>query len=391
MTLFCSITSPHEWVILDRSGKLLEQGTVDSLAEVPRHDPLALIVPGEYITIHQLTLPTHSRARMLQAIPNILEEQLATDIDQLHFALLHWQRGGQAIVAVVARDLMKCWLADCQQVGLLPLQMLPDYLCLPRHPQSTVTLAKLGADSVLLRDGEFSGLAMDLDNLSYWLAEQTEQSPVLAVNDEELAIQLTEAGTREVNRWPFGQGMQEWITKSDIPPCNLLQGLFAPQQSQAPAAARWLKIAGSVVLISVFMRVAADGYEYNQLNRKQQRLTAEVATLLKSNFPEIKKIVKPKIQLQRELEKLGTNRSLNNFVFLLNAVSKKKKKQAFRINELDYRKNSIKLTISIKSFTTLEHLQALLQADHRITSKLLSSDSKNKEVNAILLLSVSGT
>ncbi len=63
-----------------------------------------VLVPSGRIAFHQVTLPHRTWRQRLQVLPFLLEEQLATDIEQLHFAILH-QSGDRCDVAVVEKRL----------------------------------------------------------------------------------------------------------------------------------------------------------------------------------------------------------------------------------------------------------------------------------------------
>jgi general secretion pathway protein L len=66
-------------------------------ALTPRPDlaqryPAWVLVPASDCAFHHVTLPAGLRKAPQQVVPFLLEEQLATDVDETHFALLHRQR-----------------------------------------------------------------------------------------------------------------------------------------------------------------------------------------------------------------------------------------------------------------------------------------------------------
>jgi general secretion pathway protein L len=54
-----------------------------------------------------------ARAKQQQALAFLLEEQLATEIEESHFALIHRDKSDCA-VAVVGREKMRAWQAWCE-------------------------------------------------------------------------------------------------------------------------------------------------------------------------------------------------------------------------------------------------------------------------------------
>lgn len=86
-----------EWLIwsISRHQTLTQgNGTLERLQTVLADYPVMsvrVLVPSTDVTFHSLSLPRQSRRQLLQAIPFMLEEQVASDIDQLHFAVMEMQ------------------------------------------------------------------------------------------------------------------------------------------------------------------------------------------------------------------------------------------------------------------------------------------------------------
>lgn len=76
-------------------------------------------------------------------MPYLLEEEVASDVDNLHLVVLEQQANRVQLVAV-DHDRMQQWLAWLDAAGLVAQRMLPDVLALP--------LAAEGWSAVALRD-----------------------------------------------------------------------------------------------------------------------------------------------------------------------------------------------------------------------------------------------
>src|ERR1700730_15788832 len=73
---------------------------------------VCVLVPGTDVLLAEPDVPVRAGAKLQQLVPYALEEHLADDIDDLHFAI--GRRAGEASrapVAVVARALLDEWLA----------------------------------------------------------------------------------------------------------------------------------------------------------------------------------------------------------------------------------------------------------------------------------------
>ena len=76
---------------------------------------MCVLVPGTDVLLAEPELPAKAGAKLQQIVPYALEEQLAEDIDDLHFAI--GKRAGDSSttpVAVVALSLMDEWTSHAQ-------------------------------------------------------------------------------------------------------------------------------------------------------------------------------------------------------------------------------------------------------------------------------------
>src|SRR3546814_16716794 len=73
-------------------------------------------------------VPARQPAKVLQAAPFVLEEQLAEDVDTLHFALGARQADHRWPLAIVSQTRMQAWLALLQDFAIHADAMVPDVL-----------------------------------------------------------------------------------------------------------------------------------------------------------------------------------------------------------------------------------------------------------------------
>jgi len=78
----------------------------------------------------QVTLPTRSRAKIQQALPFALEEQIIGEPEQVHFSY-RIQEDSSLAVAVTSRERMQSWLSQLTAAGLRPTGLCPAILALP--------------------------------------------------------------------------------------------------------------------------------------------------------------------------------------------------------------------------------------------------------------------
>ena len=111
---------------------------------LPRDDKTSFIgvVPGESVVTRKVNVPSRQRQKVISALPYILEESLSGEIESLHVCLLHWKPGSESIAAVISKLDLQQWLAELEQAGIQMDSLIPEYLLVPLHPQTRITVAK---------------------------------------------------------------------------------------------------------------------------------------------------------------------------------------------------------------------------------------------------------
>src|SRR5580700_11199592 len=102
------------WLLADAQGQALDapqSGPLSAAAAQAAGRSIGVIVPSGDVLLTELDLPTKGGVRPQQLVAFALEEQLAAEIETLHFALgARAARSSRMAVAVVTRTLMDEWL-----------------------------------------------------------------------------------------------------------------------------------------------------------------------------------------------------------------------------------------------------------------------------------------
>src|SRR6478735_5041905 len=99
-----------------------------------------MLVPATDVLRTESEIPLKAGVKLQQVVPYALEELVAEDIDELHFATGRRESDGRTAVAVVARRLMGQWLDDLATQGVRPDVMYADVDLLPANPARSVAL-----------------------------------------------------------------------------------------------------------------------------------------------------------------------------------------------------------------------------------------------------------
>ena len=129
------IWAGHEQDII-ASGELANAAQLTELAGRLGKRPVVALVPASDVVLKSVQLPGKPNRQLMQALPYMLEEEQAEDIDQLFLALgAVEQHDGQYVqqVAICQHQRMQQWLSWLTEAGFSVSRMVPDALLLPEQ------------------------------------------------------------------------------------------------------------------------------------------------------------------------------------------------------------------------------------------------------------------
>src|SRR5215470_7860577 len=144
---------PAIWITVDPRGNASgtpQSGPLSLAAPRGVGRRICVLVPGTDVLLAEPEVPMKAGTKLQQIVPYALEEQLADDIDDLHFAIGKRATDSQRTpVAVIRRSLMDEWLTLLRSSGLEPESMYTDSDLLPQNPGQSVALME--EDVVVVR------------------------------------------------------------------------------------------------------------------------------------------------------------------------------------------------------------------------------------------------
>ena len=317
---------------------------------VPAQDVMVWTPAAETVLL-RAHLPTRSAAKVAQALPYALEEQLIEPPEQLHFAFAQ-EADGALAVAVTRRDRMERWLAALAAAGLRPLRMAPVTLSLPLA-EGAWTLAFLEGD-MALRSGLHSGLGGPREPLPpAWLAAALAEARSENRAPERMLL-VDPPAELDLGAWceALGLPVENPPTRSAaaVPSSiNLLQQAYAPRgriagvwRAYLPAAAllaAWL--AGTFVF---------DAIEWGRLSMASRASDREMRALLLKSFPDTRTILDPAEQMRRGLEALsaGTGAAAPDdmLALLARTLPAIERESRVRVQGIEYAEHALNLRLA---------------------------------------------
>ncbi len=122
-----------DWVVLSANGDIISNDENDSLSELIKKVKLDdchihLLMGTSDLLIKNVNLPKkYSATHFRKIVPNILEEDLVSNIESIHFSYGKIQNS-EIAVAIVAQEKLQNWLETLKQFNIQPDAIYP--LCL---------------------------------------------------------------------------------------------------------------------------------------------------------------------------------------------------------------------------------------------------------------------
>lgn len=381
-----------EW--LNQDGHSVH-GSVTELAKAIGNRQPLLVVPGEAVLLSQVQVPGRNRAMVLKAVPYALEDNLADDVETLHFAVGPPKGAGIPLpVAVIRHDILQGWLDACAEADITPAAAVPDSLLLPYEEGEWSLL--LEEDRAVLRHGLWQGFATEQDNLPLLLdmmdsdgddlAPQRlrvwgEMSPEVASLNMDIYPETTPAH-------PLALFANGYHRETSI---NLLQGPYSRQAKLG----KWLRpwrtaaiLAGCWLGLQLVLQVS----EYAQLQQEQAYLQAEMTRIYKDAVPGATRIVNPRVQLQNHLQELRPGNGSEEAVFLellyqggqaLSSVD------GITLRSLRYKQNQLDMDLESSNLETFDVLKQRFNQQSQLNAQMRTTKQEGKAESQVILKKLS--
>lgn len=346
-----------EWQLLAAGASTPLQsgrGALNEILEQADGARIVVLVPSELVLLTEVNLPIRQPGKLLQAVPYALEEQLAEDVDQLHFAAGSRRADGSTAIAVVSRANMQDWLERFAEHRAQVEMLVPDVLALPAEAEPLLYLDDRGR--CLVRSGAGAGFAVPLDLLPATLREEDgaramvyrhEQAPDLPAG---LALPDGRSVRRNLELLHHIQQPEQRI--------NLLQGAYAPRREMQ----QWLRAARVPAALAAGYLIFATAVmaldNHRQASRLEQLQEQALAQFSRA-FPEETRIVDMRVQARQALDRLRGSGGGGGFLLLFSqSAPALAKVRDLKLDGLQFRDGSLYLSLSGSDLQALERLRA---------------------------------
>jgi general secretion pathway protein L len=286
------------WMPADAHGQpqsAPQSGSLEQAAAAAGGRLVAVIVPSSDVLITNVELPAKTGVRVQQIVAFALEEQLAADIETLHFApSARDETSGRTCVAVVTRALMDQWLAALRAAGLAPaalcteatllpdnpghvvLMLEGDTLCLRRAGQSVQSLPALDLGAALLAA---LGAELAAADLIFYVSPEdwqrrSSEVEALRMQCASLKVQLLNFGSLPL--------LSPGLARADY--LNLLTGTYAPARALSAGLGRW-RLAASLAAALLAVHLLGLTLQLHQQHRTERALDSAIGQIARRALP----------------------------------------------------------------------------------------------------------
>jgi general secretion pathway protein L len=375
---------PATWLVVDARGNPTgppQSGPLSLAAARAAGRRICVLVPGTDVLLAEPEVPMKAGTKLHQVVPYALEEQLADDIDDLHFAIGKRATGSaRTPVAVVRRSLMDEWLTLLRSSGLEPESMYADSALLPENPGQAVALME--EDVVVVRPPLASAVTLPIEALSEALeiAQQgqgsaeldatgtrglvlytgaaewhrhSQQVEALRERFDGIKIQLLSAG-------PLALFAQQLPVAT---PINLLQGPYAPVTASTIGWKSW-RVAAILLAALIGLHVVGKAAELSALKRSERQLDASINQQFHLAMGNAAPTSTPKLQMQQRLTTIQNGGNSGGLLPALGAlVQARAAAPSTTLQALSFRQGTVELKVAARDAVSLDRLSRTLRAN----------------------------
>ena len=349
------------------------------------HDRNSVVfaVPSERVTFLERTVERAERKLLAQSLPYSLEERLAEDVDELHFAH-RWLSEERIAVSVIRKSVLEEYQQEPAIAALS--HWIPDVLLLPSNAGQWVIVVE--QDRCLARLSDSQAFVCHPNLLDTFLASSLAEGSPAAVSiylDQQaempaMSTALPVAPLVRKGSWTDAVLMGEGVLDS----LNIRQGTFVAQLPWFEWWTQWRWVAACVLGALVLQGTVT----YADLTLAQAQnldLRRAIETTYRQVSPQ-GALVDPEKQLERQLRALRGDGQRTGFIELLSrtgaVLNGVDQTQIVTINYSD-RNEQLGLTVTVADFESVEKIRSEL-VKAQLTVEIENSTQSGDGVRARL-------
>ena len=355
------------WLIYSAEQQIIASGEYKKLSDLAQLTEKAqgrettVLLSAAVVQLKTIELPTKWNRKLEQALPFMLEEQLACDVDDVFIAI--GEPGSKddkptINIALCDRDVLAELVALFDEHQIPVKHILPDALLLPEQADDELAVIELDGQW-LCRLGQWHGCVIEPS----WGADYLHALAPKLITHFSPADALPEVAPKIAKEAEYELPLALLAKNLGNTPFNLRQGLFAPKKSTPQWWKDWRSglIAASVALVGF---VTVQGLQIVQLQNQAEQFKAEAIDTYKKAFPnrKVREALLRK-QIESELRAISATKQ-GGFLDLTDKfVSVYSQVKDFQPETLryDHKRNELRIRVKAKDFQVFGQVKTILE------------------------------
>lgn len=409
-----------------------------------RRARLVAVLPSSAASLINAEVPKQmlrgSSSRWQRALPFSLEDQLADDVDKLHFAMppksaidpdFSEEKASVPVATVRHRDLdsLKTLLADS---NLSAEHWTLDTLLVPLPASGKGIGVIVCDDMAMVRNGPMSGFTCPASMLPMFAkrlakeanalgprsdvdsdSDKQQDKPVAAPSDtpalhiqchalglsHEQTEALRESLIADDHKVVIHSGSADQLEgllaqQFNIRDVNLRQGEYAEQQALNQYLRPWKWVAAAAVLM-LCVEITSGKWQISRNNAVAENARQQTAVAFREALPEIRRLQNPRVQMKQAIDTARGGDRGTDFLSILAAVSPEISAiEAIQITTIGFRNDTLELRLATNTVTIVDQLKDRLATLENLSYKVISvnagSDKVDFRINISALPAVAG-
>jgi len=299
------------------------------LAEMAALNTVTLVLSCKDVSCAQVEVPNKAQRLLRKAVPYMLEDEMASSVDDLFFALADKSKDKLLAVRAIDREYLESILESFKQAEIKLSSIYVD-IDLIKVPEEGINLV-LTSSQCLSVDSEDKRWYCHQDDFSWLIQKQINNE----ADADELPIAIpldiySETETDEfIHQLPVGrfavtshqvENMNEFLIEQKTTPITLLQDEYEVKKENSQLTNFLTKVASIAAFVLITHLVYQGIYFYTLAEQKEQ-LEKQKYTLYKQAFPREKNVRNPDKKMRVHMKSVGTQSGDADFLALLMSSS----------------------------------------------------------------------
>ena len=390
-----------KWIKLDSDGVPITRGAearLEQVASIAQNAHVTVLLPLQSMLLTSVNTRARKTKHLQKAVPYALEDEVADDVENLHFALGQRYGENDYPVAIIEKNSLDLILQKLADADIYPDILTADVFGLPFREDTWTILIE--DERALVRTSKFQGFTIDLHNLQQILTSSLRQAETTPTELNVYRCDSHESGVKKFN-FPINTNELD-----DCPPglfadgldenecINLLQASYQKKDKKHRQFAPW-KAAAILFGVWIGLSIVSVMIDHARLSKEEKHLNTQIETLMRQTFPDMHNISADSARIKMESRLKNFIASANDgsqagFMELL-AMSGESMQQVGKvdIDTMDYREGKLNVSVKSSDIQMLDRIKQSL-SNKNYLAEIQSANTQGSVVEAKLVISKGG-